>query len=302
MSSIKLKTSERAGYSVLYILLGLLTLIFLYPFYYFLILSFNDAVDTMKGGVYLWPRVFTIFNYEKAFSNPLIISSYGVTLFRTIFGTAISLILTAMAGYALIYKKMPGRGAITFLLFFTTIFNGGIIPFYILLRDLHLLNNIWVYILPTLYVFFNIILMRTYFQGLPMSLMEAASIDGCNDVSIFFKVYLPLSAPVLATIGLFIAVGHWNDWFIGSFFVNRKELWPSATLLQQLLMESGFDNSTMGEMSNVNSSMTSAKQQSTTPESLRMTFLIITTVPIMLVYPFIQKFFVKGVVVGSIKG
>ncbi len=275
----------------------------IYPFIYFIILSLNDGQDALKGGIYFLPRVITLENYIKAFENNLILNAFGVSIFRTCVGTIISLILTSTLAYALTKKGLPGRSGIVFFFFFTTLFNGGMIPFYILLRQLGLTKSVWIFVLPFLFNFFNTIIMRTFFDAIPESLCEAAVIDGCNDIQIYGKIYLPLSLPVLATIALFFGVTHWNDWFTGAVYVTNKNLLPAATLLQQILTEASFESSGGGGQSlgQTNAMMETAKSH-TTPEALRMTFLIITTLPIVCVYPFLQKYFVNGVMVGSVKG
>jgi putative aldouronate transport system permease protein len=285
----------------LLVLLGISTL---FPFIYILALSLNDGFDAMKGGIYLWPRVFTLDNYLKAFQNPFITSAFTVTLFRTLVGTAVSVMFTAMLAYALMKKELPGRTAIVFYLFFSTLFSGGLIPYYILLRQLHLFNSIWVFIIPAIYNFFNMVIIRTYFEGIPASLAESAKIDGCSDLGIFFRIYLPLAGPILATITLFIGVYHWNDWISGTFFMNEKKLMPAATLLQNILSEAAFEDNAMstGSSGGMNSILTSGAKAKTTPEALGMAFVMIITLPIVCIYPFLQKYFVKGVMLGSIKG
>lgn len=290
-------------YSVMYffnmVLLVGLTIVTIYPFYYFLILSLNDGLDAMKGGIYLFPRSFTTANYVKVFEDTRILRAYGITLFRTIVGTIISLVLSALLAYGLTFKELPFRKTITFIFYFTTLFTGGLIPMYILLRNLQLTTSVWIYVLPFVYNFYNIIILRTFFQGIPDSLAESARIDGASELSIFSRLILPLSKPVLATMALFYGVGYWNDWFTGAFYVADKTMIPAATLLQQLLQEASF---TMGSSAlNMNANMVQV-QNATTPESLRMTFTIIITLPIVCVYPFLQKYFTKGVMIGSIKG
>jgi putative aldouronate transport system permease protein len=291
---------EKSFAVINYILLIILGFLTLYPFIYFVILSFNDGFDAMKGGIYLWPREFTLDNYRKAFENPLIINSFMISVFRTVVGTSISIILTSLAAYALTKRDLPGRSAIVFYFFFTTIFSGGLIPLYILLRQLHLTTSIWIYVIPHIFNFFNIIIMRTYFDTFPDSLYEAAIIDGCSDLGIYFRIYLPLAGPILATITLFYGVAHWNDWYTGSFFVSNEELKPAASILQQILNEATFESSGI-QGQQINAAIEKARA-ATTPEALRMTFLVIITVPIVCVYPFLQKYLVKGAMIGSIKG
>ena len=281
-----------------YIFLFMLGIVTLYPFIYFLVLSFNDGQDAIRGGIYFFPRVFSLENYKMALNYPHMANAFGVTVMRTAIGTVLSLLLTTAMAYSLVYKDLPGRTVLIFFFFFTTVFSGGIIPSYILMRQLNLINSFWVYVLPLTYDFFNVIIFRTFFEGIPGSLQEAATIDGCGLARIFWKIYLPLSAPVIATVALFVGVMHWNDWFQGAFFITRPELKSAATLLQQILSEANFEQSEQAMRSGVDMI---SRQRSTTSDSLQMTFVVIITTPIVLVYPFIQRFFVKGVMVGAIK-
>lgn len=271
----------------------------LYLFYYIFVLSLNDGLDAIRGGIYLWPREFTLENYRTALSNPNIANSFRISGIRTAVGTLLSVLLTCMAAYALLRKDLPGRKAIIFYCFFTTLFTGGLIPIYMLYKQLGLLNSIWIYILPGMYSFFNLLVVRTYFENLPPSLSESAKIDGAGELRIFMQIYMPLSLPVVATIALFVAVAHWNDWVTGAFFVNDPKLIPAATLLQKIMAETAFEANSMQQ--NMNTSLTAGSAANTTPESLRMAFVIIVTLPVVCVYPFLQKYFVKGVMLGSIK-
>lgn len=287
----------RSANIIILVLFGLSTL---YPFIYFTVLSLNDGYDALKGGIYFWPRVFTLANYEKCFRDKLIFNAYSITLFRTVVGTLIGTFVCSMLAFALIKKKLPGRTPILFYFFFTTIFSGGMIPYYILLRQLHLTSTIWVYVITQLYSFYFVIILRTYFETIPDSISESAVIDGCSDVRIFFQMYLPLSGPVLATILLFFGVAHWNDWFTGTYYVQNKKLFPAATMLQNILVESTFE-STGSDSSKVNTSIAMVSAN-TTPESLKMAFVVVMTLPIIFVYPFLQKYFIKGVMIGAVKG
>lgn len=273
----------------------------LYPFVYFLACSFNTASDTMRGGLIIWPRSFTLDNYKAAFQNGNILQAFKVSGIITVLGTAMNVVLTGMAAYALTFKEMPGRNFVIFFTFIPTIFSGGVVPTYILFRRLHLLTSIWIYMLPGLYSFFNIVVMRTFFESIPIGLSEAAYIDGCTEVKIFFKIIIPLSTPIIATMVLFIAVAQWNDWYTGAFYVTKETLKPAATLLQQILNEADV----MSNISSLNDQniyvSTTELEKTVTPESLRMTFVMIITLPIVCVYPFLQKYFVKGVMIGSIK-
>ena len=287
------------GSAVNYIILAVLCLIMLYPFIYFIAISFNDGYDAMKGGIYLWPREFTLDNYMKAFENEEMMGAFKISVLKTVIGTVLPLFLRATVGYALSRKQLWGRKGITFFFYFTTLISGGMIPGYILYRQLGLLNNFWIYIIPTLYSFYDIVMLRTYFSGIPDSLEESAYVDGCGPVRTFFQIYIPLAKPILATLALFAAVGQWNDWFTGAFYITDTELQPAATLLQKLISEVDFTKVTNQEHAQVLNQM---KQSNVTPEALRTTFIVIMTVPILCVYPFLQKYFVKGVMIGSVKG
>lgn len=298
---MKKSLSGRVSEWVILTALIIFALSTLYPFVYFLACSFNTASDTMKGGFIIWPRSFTLDNYKAAFQNDNILQAFKISGIITVLGTAINVVLTGMAAYALTFKQMPGRNFIIFFIFIPTVFSGGVVPTYILYRRLHMLTSIWIYMLPGLYSFFNIVVMRTFFESIPIGLSEAAYIDGCTEVRIFFNIILPLSMPIIATMVLFIAVSQWNDWYTGAFYVTKDSLRPAATLLQQILNEADV----MSNISSLNDQniYVSAEemQRSVTPESLRMTFVMIITLPIVCVYPFLQKYFVKGVMIGSIK-
>lgn len=303
-AKIKTSLAYKIGQSINYAILSLLGVITLYPFWYCIILAFNTGQDALRGNIFFFPRDFTFENFAKAFQHPLIMSSFGISISRTVLSVLLACFFTALLAYALTKKDLPGRTFFVFFFYFTTLFSGGIIPTFIMYRQFGLLNNFWVYVLPGIYSFFNAVILRTFFYTIPDSLQESARIDGASEMTIFFKVMLPLSGPVLATIALFVGVGNWNDWFTGAYFVSRRrDLFPAATLLNDLLSQAVFESNmdaTSGK-SNFNEQLMMGVSQSTTPESLKMAFLVILTLPIMCVYPFLQKFFVKGVMIGSIK-
>lgn len=281
-----------------YTIVVLLCLSIILPFLNILALSFNEGTDAQRGGIYFFPREFSVQNYLEVFKQSTVLNALGISLFRTVVGTVISVLLTAMAAYALKTRTLPGRKVITFFIFFTMLFSGGIIPYYLVLTELNLTNSIWVYILPSLYSVWNILIMRTFFNQLPDSVVEAAKIDGCSEFQIFFRIVLPMSKPVIATIGLFNAVGHWNDWFSGAFYVRDPELKPLATLLQEMLTR----QQALADALLRNSGAYAALEKITvTGDSLKMATIIIVVAPIILIYPFIQKHFAKGVNIGSVK-
>lgn len=303
MSVRKITASDRIYGFVNYTILTLFSITALYPFIYFLALSFNDGYDAMRGGVYLFPRAFTLENYKKAFSHPQIMNAFGISVMRTVIVTVSSVLVCAMMAYALSKKGLPGRKYIIFFFFFTTLFGGGLIPTFILYRQLGIYNTFWVMVIPHLYSFFNAVIIRTFFMGIPPSLAESATIDGANELDIFIKIMIPLSLPVLATIALFIGVGNWNDWFTGQFFIQDAKLKPAATFLNQMISEASFESMTAKSDGSgiVRMNEDATALRGLTPEALRMTFVIIITVPIVCVYPFLQKYFVKGVLLGSLK-
>ncbi|MFE0555537.1 carbohydrate ABC transporter permease [Paenibacillus sp. NPDC058910] len=303
MGARRLTTADKMYMTLNYSVLLLFCATALYPFIYFLALSFNDGYDAMKGGIYFFPRVFTLENYAKAFSNSIILNSFYISITRTIVVTVGSVFLTALLAYALSRKGLPGRKYIVFFFFFTTLFSGGLIPTFILFRQLHILDTFWVLVLPSLYNFFNAIIMKTFFDGIPEALSESARIDGASELAVFAKIILPLSMPVLATIALFVGVGVWNDWFTGQFFIQNEKLQPAATFLNKMISEASFQSMTSGNSGSAIQNMTQTQMElrGVTPEALRMTFVIIITTPIICVYPFLQKYFVKGVLVGSLK-
>ncbi len=297
--AIKVQTSM--GYKIFTVcntvFLSLLGFATFYPFWYVLIASLNTGRDFMRGGVWLFPREFTIENYMLAFEDKQIFTALQISVFRTVLGVLIGLLFTAMVAYAMSVKTLPGRQFFNFFWYFTTIFGGGMIPFYMLLRTLRLNTSIWLYIIPSIYSFYNFILLRTNFSSVPYELRESAQIDGASELRIFATIYLPLAKPILATVALFIGVGQWNDWFTGAYYQARSNLYPAATLLQKILAEAS-------STANIKAGQETAAQAITsyTSQSLQMAFVMILTMPIVVVYPFLQKYFVKGAMVGAVKG
>ncbi|NIK80249.1 putative aldouronate transport system permease protein [Paenibacillus castaneae] len=285
-----------------YIFLTLFGLSMIYPFIYILVYSLNDGKDSMMGALYFFPRKFTLHNYAEVFDNARIWKAYQITLLRTVIGTFLHVALCTLMAYALSKKTLPGRTFFTYYIFLPTIFSAGFIPYFITLQKLHLVNSFWVYVIPMLFSFMHIVILRTFLQGIPEELEESARIDGYGDLQIFLKIILPLSGPVLATISLFIGVTHWNDWFTGAYYVSNKDLIPVQTLLQQMLTEAESLSSSMQRAAQQGGQTVSVNMAGATPESLRMALLVITVFPILCIYPFLQRYFVKGVMIGSVKG
>ncbi|SHN61596.1 putative aldouronate transport system permease protein [Paenibacillus sp. ov031] len=292
---------ERVGQTIIVFLLALLCISVIYPFTYMLAVSLNVGSDAAKGGVYLWPREFTLYNYEVVLGNSVIQHAYLITISRTIVGTFVGLLITLLAAYGLSYRQLPFRKSLLGYVLITMLFSGGLIPLYIQLNHLSLLNSFWVYIIPSAFSAWNMFVMMKFIQGIPEALIESAEIDGANPVRILFVIIMPLSKPMLAAIGLFTAVGQWNDWFSGAFYVSDQNLIPVQTFLQQLL--SAQDISTvLGSNNNQEALARGTMLSNVTLMSIKMATVMVSALPILCVYPFLQKYFVKGVLIGSVKG
>ncbi|MDR1531146.1 MAG: carbohydrate ABC transporter permease [Clostridiales bacterium] len=268
----------------------------LYPVWYCLIYALNDNVDSIKGDLYILPRVFTLENFKTIFRNVNVICSYGVSAARTLLGTLYSLALMMPAAYAL-----TKRGKLRFYKFYTAVFivsmyfSGGIIPFYLLLMNMRLLNTFWVYILPGAVGYFNLLLIMAFLRELPSALEDSAMIDGANVFQILIMVVTPLSKPVIATIAMFVAVGHWNDWFSTAYYTTDPNLMTISTYLTKLVQEEQAKASMQSLAQNT------VTKQMLAADMLKYACLIATIAPIVMVYPFVQKFLVQGMMVGSIK-
>lgn len=297
-SVIKLNKSEKMVQWIIYFLILLLCLIIILPCVNVLALAFNEGADAAKGGVYFWPRKFTLENFKNVFEDGSIMNAYKITIARTVVGTVGSLIMTTLAAFALKEKSLPGKTLITMLITFTMLFSGGMIPTYIQYNNLHLLNSFWVYVVPGLISVTYLLMVRTFFETIPDSLIECAQLDGCGYFKIYYKIMLPLSKPVLAVVGLYTAVNHWNDWFAGAFYMKSSKMWPVQTVLQQMLSRA---MATQQEITTVSQAI-AQNANTVTSDSLKMAAVIITTVPILCVYPFAQKYFAKGAMIGAVKG
>lgn len=279
-----------------YFFLCLFAVICIVPFFLIIASSFTSESYIIRNGYVLWPKEFSLTAYELVFKNPMkILRAYGITIFVTIVGTLFSVFINAMAGYVLQREDFKWKNIFSFYFFFTTLFSGGLVPWYILcVKTLHLKNTIWALILPTLVSVWNIILVKGFMRGIPGEITESAKMDGAGDFRIFVQLILPLSKPVVATIGLFTALAYWNDWYMCMLFIDKSELMNLQYLLYQL----------MGSVKALRSiaSQTSVAVSSMPVESTKMALTIVATGPIILVYPFVQKYFVKGITLGSVKG
>ncbi|WP_040950329.1 carbohydrate ABC transporter permease [Gorillibacterium massiliense] len=296
-SRIKAPLSERM-FDVLVLLVMLIVLVVtLYPFLNVLAISLNDSTDTVRGGITIWPRVFSFENYKTVFAYKGLLTGLKISVLRTVIGTVFGLISASMLAYTLSRIEFQARRAISVFLAMTMYISGGMIPGYILFRDLHLLGSFWVYVLPGLVSAFNVFIIRSFIDGIPYALQESAKLDGANDFTIYWRIILPLCKPVLATVALFLAVGQWNSWFDTYLFNGSKS---SLTTLQYELMKV-LQSTQVGNNVDVHSQGLNSMLTKVSPESVRMAITIIVTVPILAVYPFLQKYFVKGMTLGAVK-
>ena len=291
------KKGIRLSSIFIYTALSLLFIITFYPFWNIFVLSLNDATDSLRGGLMLWPRVFSIDSYKAVLSDTALLSSLKVTLLRTAVGVPMNLLAVTTLAYALSQRDLIGRRQINLLFVFTMYFSGGLIPTYMIVKWLGLIDNFLVYLLPGLYNVYWMILVRTYMEGLPYSMIESARIDGANDIQIFAEVVLPSCAPVVATIGLFSAIYHWNAWYDSYIYTNKPALETLSNALVKILNQ--YQTGAM--MTQAQQMAAASKRLPVSSESIRMTVTMVTTIPIILVYPLVQKYFIKGMMLGSVK-
>lgn len=274
-----------------HIFLLLIALVTFLPFVYVVAGSFATEAELARRAFFLFPETITLDAYKYIFSTNTFIRSIGVSVFVTIAGTLVSLALSLTMAYPLSRKGFTGRALFLNLVVFTMVFNGGMIPTYMIVKSVGLLDSLWALILPVAINPFYLIIIKTFFQHLPSELEDAAKIDGCSEVGIFMRIVLPLSKPVIATFTLFYAVFYWNDFFNALLYISDSAKWPVQLLLQQLIMIANVD---FGEM---NTLLTEPPE-----ESLKLAVIVVATLPILVFYPFLQKHFAKGVLLGSVKG
>lgn len=278
-----------------YTFLILLSITIIYPFYSLMIISFSKTEMVAGGGLRLWITDGTLANYEKVLSSSYISSGYKNSLIRTILGTVIQLFVTTLGAYVLSKKFYPHRTFWTMFIVFTMFFSGGLIPTYLLVNSLGLFNTYAVMILPSLISAFNMILMRNYFMSLPDELEESCLIDGAGWFTILFKIIVPISKPILATIGLWLAVGHWNAWFDILLYIQDDKMFTLQIVLRRIILQG------TQQMVNINM-VAEADIGNISTEGVKAATIFVATLPILCVYPFIQKYFVKGIMIGSLKG
>ncbi len=295
MAAVKKSKFDRIFDSVLYIILGFLALTYIYVLIYVVSASFSDPNAVYSGRVVLWPVDFTLNGYERVFKEKMLWYGYGNSLLYMTVGSVVSTSFTLMGAYALSRKELPGRGIITGFLVFTMFFSGGIIPLYLVVRSLKLIDTIWSLVLPGAVSMSNVIIARTFYvNSIPTGLLDAARIDGCNNVRFFFRVALPLSKAIIAVITLYYAVGLWNDYFAAMIYIKTREKYPLQLFLREILISSQQSTAMTGDV--LEQEILAQLQ-----EIIKYTLIVVGSVPLLMLYPFLQKYFVQGVLIGSLK-
>ena len=302
--SVRSSLSDKISQLVIDIIIILFTLTILVPCLYILALAFNEGKDAMRGGIWIWPRVWTLDNFKEVFKDSSFFNGFKISVARTVVGTLLHLIVTFTMSYAVVPKDLPGRGLVFKLLTFCMLTGVGTVPTYIVYHSYGLIDTFWVFILPGLMSITHLMMMRSFLEGIPDSLRESAQLDGCSYFGIMWRIMLPLSKPVIAVVALYSACGHWNDWFTGAFYTTSKKLWPAQTVLQMMLDRSkAMSELSLDQLENMSvEQLQNMVQNTVTSDSLKMAAVIVTTVPILVVYPFIQKYFAQGVMMGALKG
>ncbi|WP_214629017.1 carbohydrate ABC transporter permease [Paenibacillus agaridevorans] len=288
---ISSKWQDRIGPILIYASLSALALVVVYPFIHVIAVSFSGRGEALRSGFHFYPRDFEWQAYKELLDYPFIWSGYGNTLFRMAVGTLLTLLVTICAAYPLSRPDFPMKRVLVLLLLFTMIFDGGIVPNYLLMKELHLLNSLWVYVLPSAASAFQVLVMLSFFRSIPDALIEAAKIDGARDMRILFRIVLPLSAPVMVTIGLWSLVHHINAFMDNLLYVTDQTKFVLQQVVRQILIENKLDPFT-----------TATNLTPPAPESLKMASVIVCSLPVLVLYPFLLKYFEKGTMIGSVKG
>ncbi|MFD0869025.1 MULTISPECIES: carbohydrate ABC transporter permease [Paenibacillus] len=279
-----------------YTILFLFTITILYPLVYIVSASFSSPLAVVSGKVWLWPVDFSLAGYEAVFKHKLIWTGFANSLFYTVVGTVVNVVLTLMAAYPLSRKDFYIRHVIMALFVFTIMFSGGLIPSYLLVKDLGMIDTRWALIFPGALSVMNVIITRTFFQTtIPDELLDAGQLDGCSDFKFLLHVVLPLSGPIIAVLTLFYAVGHWNSFFSALLYLKRQELYPLQLVLRDILIQNEVDAEMMSDVAD-------AAARESLRELLKYSLIVVSTIPVLVIYPFIQRHFVKGIMIGSLKG
>ena len=278
------------------LLIAVVLIMIIYPLWFVIIASVSDPAKVLGGQVILMPRKFTLEGYRMVFRDPMIMTGYRNTLFYTVTGTAINLVMTILAAYPLSRKDWVGRGFFMGVLMFTMFFSGGIIPTYLMMNSLGMINTVWAMILPGAVSVYNTIIMRTFFvNSIPPELQEAAQVDGCSNTRLLLQIVLPLSKQILAVMVLFYGVAHWNAIFNALIYLTESKRYPLQLVLRSILIQNTASQDMLGDLDTMGSRVMMA-------ETIKYALIIVSTLPMMILYPFLQRFFEKGVMVGAVKG
>ena len=293
---VKDSREDRVFYFTVNVILWIVFALIAVPLLYVLAASFSSASAVVAGKVYLWPVDFSLAGYEAVFENDSIVRSFFNSVFYVVLGTSINVLLTVCAAYPLSRQAMPGGNRIMRLFSFTMIFSGGMIPTYMLMSNLHLLNTVWAMVIPGAVSVYNMIITRTFFRSnIPKELLEASQIDGCSDFGFFVRMVLPLSKAIIAVITLYYAIAHWNDYFNAFLYLTNKKLFPLQIILREILIVNQVNSDMI-----MDAELMEAKEGLS--ELLKYSLIVVSVVPVLIIYPFVQRYFVKGVMIGSIKG
>lgn len=284
-----------------YIYVTIAFLLVAYPLVYMISASISNPKEVASGAMWLFPKDITFEGYERVLQDQRIWSGYANTILYTVVGTAVNLVFTIPAAYALSRRDLVGRGFFMGVFMFTMFFGGGLVPSYLLIKELGMINSMWALILPSAASVWNIIVSRTFFQGtIPSELQEAAQIDGCSNFKLFFKIVLPLSMPIIAVMALFYGVGHWNSYFSAMIYLNDSAKYPLQLVLRQILVLQEMSAQGSGMMDG--SSASALNNKAEVAALVRYAVIIVSTLPVIIIYPFLQRYFVQGVMIGSVKG
>ena len=296
-SYLKDTVSDRIFLGVVIFVLIIITLIIIYPLIFVVMASFSNPLEVYQNPLLLWPRGFNVYNYVEVLMEPNIWRGYLNSIFYTIAATFVGIVLTTFAAYPLSRKDFYGRNFFTFIFVFTMFFSGGLIPTFLVIRTLGMLNTIWAVIIPGSVSVFNIVIMRTYFQSqIPLEIQEAAAIDGCNNIRILFNVVLPLSMPIIMVLVLFYGATQWNAYFGAMMFLTDHSLFPLQLVLRDFLILNQLDNLLTAVIDEGHFERLIAR------EGMKFAIVVVSSVPLLALYPFLQKFFEKGILVGALKG
>lgn len=281
---------------IVYLFAAIIFIATFYPFYLSIVLAFNEGKDALRGGIYFWPRIPTLDNFKELVRDTTWGKALIVTVLRTILGTSVTVFFTTLMAYGLSFKNLRGRKFYMLMIIVAMYFSGGVIPYYMVLRSLHLVNTFWVYIIPGAINMFYVLVAISFFEGIPAEMGESARLDGASELTIYLRLIFPVSKPLMATIAIFTAVGHWNSWYDSAFFIQNKNLRTMGYQLMAIINKANVNNTTLDAYSG------SQAQQSLTPMSIQLAAMLVAVGPILVVYPFFQRYFVSGLTIGAVKG